>query len=73
MSESACCHDNICYHATVYISLPFTEKDKLFWEESVGHIKISHKPAKARYAQVRIAVIIKQFCRSQMQVNAFMT
>lgn len=48
------------------------QEDKLFWDENVGHIKISHKPAKTRYAQVRIAVIIKSFCWGQMQVNAFM-
>lgn len=47
------------------------QKDKLFWDGNVGHVKIRHKPAKTRY--VGMAVIMKWFCLGQMQVNAFMT
>jgi len=38
---------------TVYISLSFTVKEdhKLFWEENVGHIKISFKPDEAKHSR----------------------
>lgn len=34
------------------------QKDKLFWDGNVGHVQISHKPAKTRYVGIR--VIMKQ-------------